>query len=161
MSNKRKTNSQYQFANKDKTPQRNRLLHLMNRFQERHGINLSKLDIDDMFLQIDTGHAELIDRFGKTNRIYKVKCRNKDIVIVCKGKGDTRYFATTYKLEQKHLDILKQKKKHAEEVRKHIMLEEELEEDYKVENKSAKIIASLILIFIAILLTFGILSLIL
>ena len=158
MSNKRKTNSQYLFANKDKTPQRNRLLHLMNRFQGRHGINLSKLDIDDMFSQIDTGNAELINRFGKTTRIYKVKCRNKDIVIVCKGKGDTRYFVTTYKLEQKHLDILEQKRKHAEEVRGHIVVEEE---DYRIENKPAKIIASLILIFIVLVLTFSIIAIIL
>ena len=152
-----RTNKQYLFANKDKTPERNRLLHLINRFQERHGINLSKLDIDEMFSQIDTGKAELISRFGKTTRIYKVKCRDKDIVIVCKGKGDTRYFVTTYKLEQKHLDILEQKRKHAEEIRKQIIVDE----DYQVENKPVKIIALLILIFITILLTFGILAIIL
>jgi len=158
MASKKRTNSQYLFANKDKTPQRNRLLHLMNRFQERHDINLSKLDIDDMFSQIDTGKAELISRFGKTTRIYKVKCRNKDIVIVCKGKGDTRYFVTTYKLEQKHLDILEQKRKHAEEIRKHIMVEDE---DYQIENKPVKIIASLILIFVVLVLTFSVLAIIL
>lgn len=105
----------YKYASKDKTKSRNRLLHFMRRFQERHGYVLSLADVDNILEQIALNTAELISR-NRKGYLYKVNCRNKKIAVAvaaCKKE-----LITTYKLEEKHYKMINEQKEIAERKKK-------------------------------------------
>lgn len=113
MATKRKTQKQYEYANKDKTKHRNRTLHLIRRFQERHDINLSLVDIEEMVEQIKNGTAKYLWTDKDNTKLFIVTCRGKEVVIVKSG----RQFLTTFKPEQKHWEAYERNQKRKELLR--------------------------------------------
>ena len=105
--NSSKKEKQAIFANKGKTKSRNRLLHLMRRFQERHGFDISAYDIENILNQIHTNKADFIERDAKAF-VYKVTCRNKDIAVVIDKAH--RVLLTTYELQKRHIGMIERNK---------------------------------------------------
>lgn len=105
-----KRDKERRFINKGKTKSRNRLLHLMKRFNERHKISVSLLDIEDILKQINSGEAEFIESDPKAT-VYKVTCRNKEIAVVYDRKR--KELVTTYRLQKRHYQMIERRKQKA------------------------------------------------
>lgn len=69
------------FANKGKTKDRNTLIHMIRRFQERFGITVGLGDIEDIMTQIKTGTANLLSMSSK-GHIYRIRLKDRDMIVV-------------------------------------------------------------------------------
>lgn len=129
MASKKKIRSQYKFANSEKTRSRDRLLHLMRRFQTRLDIIVSLNDIEYIKEQIKNETAIYVDSKEGSKR-YIVKCRDKDIIAVILKGNKQLVIVTVYPLEKRHLNIVLNRMK----------IEGILEngENYIMENKDSK-----------------------
>jgi len=97
------------YMNKHKTKQRNSTLHLIQRFRERHNINLSAYDLDEIEKQLKNKQGTFVASKDRgRSRLFIVTCRGKEIVVVVdKGYG----IKTTYPVDQTHLDIIEARRK--------------------------------------------------
>lgn len=76
---RRRYDKAQKLIHKDKTTSRNVLLHLMRRFQERHGIILSAGDMDEIKSQLNrTNRVHLY----KNCEVFKILVRSKEVFIV-------------------------------------------------------------------------------
>ncbi len=136
MSSKRKIQKQYNYANRDKTHSRNRLIHFIRRFYERHKISISLANLDSFKEQIRVGKALLvkINKDGSKEYIVKLAVSNseiRDIVIIVKKDHEKLTWITTYPAEQKHFDLANNRFKKIREKRRKTRLRNK----YKIKER--------------------------
>lgn len=152
MASKKKIKTQQNYANRDKTYSRNSTIHMIRRFQQHHGINISLLDLDRIYEQIDNGTADFIRTKENGSKLYKVKCRDKDIVVVISGKGKNRRIKTTYPVNKDHLYFIEENKKRRLPEKTSVNVYDEKYEDYRADKLRHKIAFVILSIYVVIFL---------
>lgn len=97
-----KRDKRYKYFKQENSLTRNRLLHLLKRFTERHAMSIGKFDIDDMLEQINSGVAERIKKKYNQANVYRVVCQGKQIAVVySKARNE---LITTFELTEKQYE---------------------------------------------------------